>query len=80
MSSLFGLVVRLSRPAPRIFRPVALFSSASTLFDKELSRSRELVKEMLREKGRTFKSGDLKALNVSFKSAGCNNQIVPDFD
>ncbi|KAF0396324.1 hypothetical protein F8M41_010084 [Gigaspora margarita] len=88
MSSLLGLVVRLSRPASRIFRPVAFFSSASTLFDKTLLKSRELVKDMFREKGlpiintsgRTFRSGDLKALNVSFKPAGSKNQIVPEFD
>ena len=88
MSSLLGLVVRLSWPAPRIFRSIAFFSYTSTLFDRELTRSRELVKEMLREQwlriisetASIFKIGDLEALKVSFKSAKCNNQIVPEVD
>jgi len=81
-------VVRLSRPAPRIFRPVAFFSSTSTLFDRELTNSRDAVKKMFDEKGlpiinfraSRFRSQDLEALNVSFKSAVCNNQIVPEID
>ncbi|CAG8732382.1 9267_t:CDS:2 [Dentiscutata heterogama] len=88
MSSLLGLVVRLSRPAPRIFRSVAFLSSTSTLFDKHLTNSRELVKEMLRERGlpiinttaSALRKGDLKALKVNFKPVECNNKIAPEID
>ena len=88
MSFLLGLIVRLSQPAPCIFRPVAFFSSTFTLFDKHLTKSRKLVKEMLRERGlpiintaaSVFRKRDLKALKVNFKPVECNNQIVPEVD
>ena len=88
MSSLLGLVVRLSQPASCIFQPVAFLSSTSTLFDKHLTKSRELVKEMLRERGlpiinitaSVLKKGDLKALKVNFKPVECNNKIAPEID
>ena len=80
--------MRLSRPAPRIFRPVAFFSSTSTLFDKQLTMSRDLVKELLREKGfpiinttaSVLRKGDLNALKVNFKPVDCSNKIVPEVD
>ncbi|CAG8758998.1 3785_t:CDS:2, partial [Racocetra persica] len=63
-------------------------SSTSTLFDKHLTKSRELVKEMLRERGlpiinttaSAFIKGDLKALKVNFKPVECNNKIAPEVD
>ncbi|RHZ76092.1 hypothetical protein Glove_205g44 [Diversispora epigaea] len=50
--------------------------------------SRELVKEMLREKGlpsinfrvSNFTRRDVEALKVSFQSVTCNNQIIPPVD
>jgi hypothetical protein len=85
MFSLLGLVMRFSQPAPRIFRPAVFFSSTATLFNKSLKMSRDLIKEMLRDKGlpeinvmaSNFKKGDLKALKVNFKPVECNNQIIP---
>src|SRR5438034_1553478 len=86
MSSLLGLVVRFSRCAPCTFRPAVSFSSTSTLFDTNLSLAQETVKEFLREKGlhiinvrsSIFTKGDIEAMRVSFQSASCNNQIIPE--
>jgi hypothetical protein len=77
--------MRFSRPALCIFRPAVFFSSTATLFSKSLKMSRDLVKEMLRDKGlpeinvmaSLFTERDVEALRVSFQSATCNNQIIP---
>ncbi|CAG8600221.1 6990_t:CDS:2 [Diversispora eburnea] len=50
MSSLLKLVVRFSQPTSYIFQPVIFFSSITISFDKNLMLSRELVKEILRDK------------------------------
>ncbi|CAG8611468.1 8351_t:CDS:1, partial [Ambispora gerdemannii] len=74
MSLLLGLVARSSRPTSRTHRITVFFLSTTTSFDKDLSESRAIVRDKLKEQGfsglistisSTFTKNDLQSLKVA---------------
>ena len=87
MSSLLGLVMRFYRPASCISRPAVFFSSTTTLPNRNLDTSREIVMEILSDcdlpiicdRASRIKSGDIEALKINLQPSS-KDQVIPEVD